>query len=227
MNLRLRLPARARACGAVVLCPLHYQPSSPWLPVAVYGPLAGACVLGNLLAGPPAWAWVVLPASGLLLWTLLEYVLHSRFFHDPPRGFHWMSDSHGSHHDAPDDPERIVGRLSLSLPMAAGLFAILSLVLWDVGRAALVFVGLAVGYLSYEVIHFSIHRVAAVRRLVRPLASHHLHHHYADASRCFGVTTPLWDWVFRTGRREVGSRVALAPIPQPPAGTQAESASAG
>jgi sterol desaturase/sphingolipid hydroxylase (fatty acid hydroxylase superfamily) len=64
-----------------------------------------------------------------------------------------------------------------------------------------VLVGLIVGYLSYEVIHFAIHCFPSVRRFVRPLASHHLHHHYADPSRCYGVTSPLWDWIFRTGRR--------------------------
>jgi sterol desaturase/sphingolipid hydroxylase (fatty acid hydroxylase superfamily) len=218
MNLHQRLSACARAGLALALRPLVYQPSSPWLPVAVYGPVAAACVLGNLLGeAPPAWAWVVLPAVGFLLWTLVEYVLHSRFFHEPPRGFAWLSLSHGSHHDAPDDPGRIVARLSFSLPMAVALFAILCLALWSVGRGALVFAGLAVGYLSYEAIHFAIHRIAWVRRLVRPLASHHLHHHYADASRCFGVTTPLWDWVFRTGRREMTERVPLAPVPQPSA----------
>jgi hypothetical protein len=63
------------------------------------------------------------------------------------------------------------------------------------------------------VIHYSIHQVALVRRLLRPLASHHLHHHFADSSRCFGVSTPLWDWILRTGRRDVSSRVALAPPP--------------
>ena len=104
MSLRQSLSACARACGAAVLSPLVRQPSSPWLPIAVYGPLAVACLLGNLRAEPPAWAWIVLPAGGFLLWTLVEYVLHSRFFHEPPRGFRWVSLSHGNHHDAPDDP---------------------------------------------------------------------------------------------------------------------------
>jgi sterol desaturase/sphingolipid hydroxylase (fatty acid hydroxylase superfamily) len=213
MNLRQRLPACARACGAAALSPLIHQPSSPWLPVAFYGPVAAACLLGNLLGEPPpAWAWVVLPLAGFLLWTLLEYVLHSRFFHDPPRGFRWMSLSHGSHHEAPDDPNRIVAHLSFSFPLAVLLFAVLSLVLWSPQWAALVEVGLIAGYLSYEVIHYSIHRVPAVRRLLRPLASHHLHHHYADPSRCFGVTSPLWDWVFRTGRRH---RVVVTDVVEP------------
>jgi sterol desaturase/sphingolipid hydroxylase (fatty acid hydroxylase superfamily) len=181
-----------------------YQPSSPWLPVGVYGALGVAGVVWNLLGDPlPAWAWAVLPLGGVLLWTLLEYVLHSRFFHPKPgrSGIRWLWASHLSHHDEPDDPDRIVARLSFTIPVAVVLYAGLCLALWSPQRAALVQVGLIVGYLGYEVIHYAIHRVPWARRLLRPLASHHLHHHYADPDRCYGVTTPLWDWVFRTGRR--------------------------
>jgi sterol desaturase/sphingolipid hydroxylase (fatty acid hydroxylase superfamily) len=213
MSLRRRLWAGARAFGAVALRPFIHQPSSPLLPSAVYGPLAAAAIAWNLLDEPsPAWAWVVLPLTGVLLWTLIEYALHSRFFHDPPARLGWMSVSHGSHHDEPDDPDRIVARLSFSFPIAAFLFPLFSLILWDARWGALVMVGLIVGYLAYEVIHFSIHRVPTVRRLLKPLASHHLHHHYADPTRCFGVTTRLWDWVFRTGRRH---RVVVTPVPEP------------
>jgi sterol desaturase/sphingolipid hydroxylase (fatty acid hydroxylase superfamily) len=225
MSLRGRLLAPARACGAAVLRPFIHQPSSPWLPVGFYGAMALAFVLWNLWAEPPpGWAWVALPAAGVLGWSLLEYLLHSRFFHDPPRGLGWMSLSHGSHHDEPDDPNRIVARLSFSLPLAVILFGGLSLILWSPQWAGLVMVGLVIGYLSYEGIHYSIHRVPAVRRLLRPLASHHLHHHYADSSRCFGVTSPLWDWVFRTGRRH---RVLVVPDVEPQASARPGDAIAG
>jgi 4-hydroxysphinganine ceramide fatty acyl 2-hydroxylase len=202
MSLSQRLLAAARVCGTAALRPLVYQPRSPWLPVALYGGVGLASILWNLLGErPPLWAWAVLPASGFLLWTLLEYVLHSRFFHDPPAIFRWLGESHISHHDAPDDPDRIVARLATSLPFAVILYSGLSFALWSPQWGALALVGLIVGYLSYEVIHFAIHCIPVVRRFVRPLASHHLHHHYADPSRCYGVTSPLWDWVFHTGRR--------------------------
>jgi sterol desaturase/sphingolipid hydroxylase (fatty acid hydroxylase superfamily) len=201
-----------------LLHPFHHQPRSPLLPAVIYGTVAVAFILWNLLGEPPpGWAWVVLPAAGLFAWTLVEYGLHSRFFHEPPRGFHWMSVSHISHHDAPDDPNRIVAHMSFTLPFALGLFAILSLVLWSPQRAGLMLVGVIVGYLSYEVIHYSIHQVPRFRRLLKPLASHHLHHHYADPSRCFGVTSPLWDWVFRTGRRH---RVIVTPVAEPGVSTR-------
>ena len=44
-------------------------------------------------------------------------------------------------------------------------------------------------------------RLANPETLAAAVASHHLHHHSADPSRCFGVTSPLWDWVFHTRRR--------------------------
>jgi sterol desaturase/sphingolipid hydroxylase (fatty acid hydroxylase superfamily) len=214
MSLRQRLLAGARACGSVALAPFVHQPSGPLLPIAVYGSMSAGFVLWNLLADPPAppWALVALPAAGLFLWTLVEYALHSRFFHDPPPPFRWVAVSHGNHHDEPNDPNKIVAHLSFSLPAAVLLYGSLSLVLWSPRWAGLVVVGLIAGYLAYEVIHFSIHRVAWARRLLRPLASHHLHHHYADSSRCFGVTSPLWDWVFRTGRRH---RVIVTDIVEP------------
>jgi 4-hydroxysphinganine ceramide fatty acyl 2-hydroxylase len=202
MTISQRLMGFARLFGTALLRPLIYQPPNPWLPVGLYGSLGLASILWNLLGEqPPWWAWIVLPVSGFLLWTLIEYVLHSRFFHDPPAIFRWLGDSHISHHDVPEDPDRIVARLATSLPFAVVLYIGFSLVLWSPQWAALVLVGVIAGYLSYEVIHFAIHCVPQVRRFFRPLSSHHLHHHYADPSRCYGVTSPLWDWIFHTGRR--------------------------
>ncbi len=213
MTLRQRLSAGARTFGSAALRPFVYQPSSPWLPTFVYGTMAAGFVAWNALAErPPAWAWVVLPLAGAFLWTLLEYALHSRLFHDAPAKLRWLSRSHGDHHDAPNDRDQIVARLSFSLPVTVALFALLSLVLWNPPWAGLVMVGLIAGYLSYEWLHFAIHQMPWVRRLVKPLASHHLHHHYADPSRCFGVTSPLWDWVFRTGRRH---RIVVTRVPEP------------
>jgi sterol desaturase/sphingolipid hydroxylase (fatty acid hydroxylase superfamily) len=225
MSLRRRFWAGARACGAIALRPFVHQPASPLFPAIFYGTFAVGFLAWNLLAErPPFWAWFVLPAVGILLWTLIEYALHSQFFHDPPARLRWMAVSHGSHHEEPDDPTRIVARLAFSFPIAAFLFPLLSLILWSAQWAALVMVGLILGYLSYEVIHFSIHRAPRIRRLLKPLASHHLHHHYADPTRCFGVTTRLWDWVFRTGRRH---RVVVTPIVEPGVSSRPGNAAVG
>jgi sterol desaturase/sphingolipid hydroxylase (fatty acid hydroxylase superfamily) len=197
-------PGRAVAAGAALIRVVLRQPSSPWLPVALYLPAAAAGVLWNL-AGPrpPAWAFLALPPVGLLFWTFVEYVMHSEAFHRPTR---WgplraYQESHLGHHEDPKDPARIVARLSVSLPLALLIYALFALALWSVKLAALPFAGVTVGYLAYEVVHYGIHRWRRVRWLLRPLVKHHLYHHYKDPTRCFGVTTTLWDWVFRTHRR--------------------------
>jgi sterol desaturase/sphingolipid hydroxylase (fatty acid hydroxylase superfamily) len=193
-----------RASEAIVYRIVFSQPESPWPPVCVFVPLVVASVLWNLLDGTtPAWMFFALPAVGYLFWTLLEYLLHSEIFHRAglPGILRGLAEGHLSHHDDPPNPSLIVARLSFSLPIAAVLFGVFSLALWSARLAALLASGVIVGYLSYEIVHFAIHRSPRMRRLVKPLASHHLHHHYADPSRCFGVSVPLWDWVFRTGRR--------------------------
>jgi sterol desaturase/sphingolipid hydroxylase (fatty acid hydroxylase superfamily) len=170
----------------------------------VYVPVAVAGVLWNLLVTPPpAWAFVVLPLAGVLFWTFVEYVMHSEAFHHPTQ---WgplqaYQDSHLGHHANPKDPTKIVARLSVSLPLAVLIYALFALVLWSWKLAALPLAGVTFGYLSYEVVHYGIHRWRRVRWLLRPLVKHHLYHHYKDPTRCFGVTTTLWDWVFRTHRR--------------------------
>jgi sterol desaturase/sphingolipid hydroxylase (fatty acid hydroxylase superfamily) len=220
MGVRQQFLGGARAVGARLRALLG-PPSSPWVPVGFYVPVALAFVLWNLLGEPsPLWAWLALPAAGLFLWTLLEYVLHAGLFHHPslpPWLRPLLSDPHGSHHDAPDDPGQLVARLTFSFPVAVLLYGALALVFWSPRLAGLVMVGVVVGYLGYEVIHYAIHFSPRARRLIRPLASHHLHHHYADPSRCFGVSTRLWDWVFRTGRRRRGHAAEPEPsAPTPP-----------
>jgi sterol desaturase/sphingolipid hydroxylase (fatty acid hydroxylase superfamily) len=195
------------------------QPSGPWLPVLFYGPIGVAGVLWNLVGvRPPLWAWAVLPVVGLLTWTLLEYVLHSHAFHASP----WLprlrsvQASHLGHHEFPKDPRRIVARLSISVPLALVLFALFWAVLMNLKLAMLALSGLVAGYLAYEGIHYWIHIGRRTRWLLRPLVKHHLYHHYKDDSRCYGVTSPLWDWVFRTNR-PARSQAPGAAAPEVPA----------
>lgn len=143
----------------------------------------------------PALAWA---ATGLLAWTLFEYLLH-RFL------FHWRASSdwgarlvflmHGCHHAQPDDPLRAVMPLIASAPLAAALFGLTLLVLprpWG----ATFFVGFLIGYLHYDLTHWACHQAQPRNRWGRLLKRHHLRHHYAIADGNWGVGTPLWDRVF-------------------------------
>jgi sterol desaturase/sphingolipid hydroxylase (fatty acid hydroxylase superfamily) len=194
---------RLRAARRALVDSFIRQPSSPWLPVALYGPAALAGVFWGFLGQrSPVWALVLLPPAGFLLWTLLEYVLHSGAFHNPAGSpfLRAVQASHLGHHDDPENPRMIVARLATSLPAAVGFFGLFWAGFRSAKLAGLLMSGLLVGYLAYEVLHFAIHRWRRWRWLLRPLVRHHLYHHHKDSTRCYGVSTPLWDWVFRTGR---------------------------
>jgi hypothetical protein len=197
---------KLNALPAALACPVRwfcYPPATPWIHVGFYGPLVAAAFLWNLLDERSSpWALLGLPLCGIFLWTLLEYVLHAGAFHQPLRGplFQAVRQLHGGHHDAPDDPVQILTRLAFSAPAALLLWAAFRALLGSWQLAALPTAGLALGYLGYELIHFAIHRWPWGARLLWPLTRHHMYHHHRDATRCFGVTTPLWDVVFRTGR---------------------------
>jgi sterol desaturase/sphingolipid hydroxylase (fatty acid hydroxylase superfamily) len=182
---------------------MQARPGNLWHAMLVYVPLIVALVVGNAMWGRLSlWEWITLPVAGLLLWTLLEYVIHAFAFH--PRWLSgWLKNvqhSHAMHHAYPKRPEYIVARLSFTVPIAAALFALLWLVTGDLRWASLILVGAVAGYLTYEVVHWSIHRRWGPRILPRSLVLHHLYHHYKDDQSCYGVTSPLWDVVFGTSR---------------------------
>ena len=192
---------------------LTAQPASPWYPILFYAPLAAAAILWNVFAGAALWTFLVLPVTGIFLWTIMEYVIHSIGFHWPTRSPRWLAvqASHESHHEEPTDPMRIVAQLTTSLPVALITFAALSLALWHPKAAALVMVGVMAGYLGYEIVHYRIHLGRKSRWLPRAMVRHHLYHHHKDQTRCYGVTSPLWDWIFRTNRLPRRRRIASTP----------------
>ena len=60
------------------------------------------------------------------------------------------------------------------------------------------FTGFASGYLAYDTIHFAVHHTSTRAAWVRTWKRLHFRHHYADSTRDFGVSSPLWDVVLGT-----------------------------
>lgn len=137
---------------------------------------------------------------GLLVWTLSEYVLHRWVFHwfeDTPRGrrIHFLL--HGVHHDYPNDKDRLVMPLLTSIPLGV-LFAaaFIGSAGWRLGEP--LFAGFTLGYLLYDGTHYAVHHFKQTTRLGRFIKRHHMLHHHMDHDGGFGVSSPLWDYVFRT-----------------------------
>ena len=78
------------------------------------------------------------------------------------------------------------------------LFGLFNLVL-PLGPSLAAMSGLLVGYLGYDLGHMAWHHAACRRGVLRYLKRYHLAHHFRDQDSRFGVSQPLWDWVFRSG----------------------------
>jgi len=151
-------------------------------------------------AALPVLSIVGLVGAGLLTWTLCEYVLHRWVFHwmeDTPRGrrIHFLL--HGVHHDFPNDKDRLVMPLGASLPLGAVFFAAFY-GLFGLTATEPLFAGMVVGYLVYDGTHYAVHHFKQTTRVGRFIKRHHMRHHHMDHDGGFGVSSPLWDVVFRT-----------------------------
>ena len=141
---------------------------------------------------------IELYVSGLFTWTLMEYLLHRFVFHIDEyfpvlKRFHYIV--HGVHHEHPGDHERLFMPPVPGLIIAVVMFFFLYLF---VGLYAFAFMaGISNGYLIYSYIHYNIHSMPANPFFHRPW-SHHAKHHFKYPDKAFGVSSPIWDLVFRT-----------------------------
>ncbi len=133
--------------------------------------------------------------SGIVFWTFSEYMLHRFVFHFTPKGkimerIHFIF--HGVHHDFPNDKLRLVMPPSVSIPLAA-LFFFGFKALFGSQDLYAFFAGFILGYIVYDIGHYALHHFNFKSGWVKKVKQHHMLHHYADAKKGFGVTSPLWD----------------------------------
>jgi sterol desaturase/sphingolipid hydroxylase (fatty acid hydroxylase superfamily) len=145
----------------------------------------------------PNWGFGLFLA-GMFSWTLAEYVLHRWLFHwehkNPLiKAFHFAM--HGYHHLQPKDTNRLY-----MPPVPTLLFLSVFWVLFSMffGMGVWFFLaGFELGYLIYSSIHFLVHTRKAPKYFTW-LWHHHLIHHYRQPERAYGVSSRLWDRIFRT-----------------------------
>ncbi|SHM52916.1 Fatty acid hydroxylase superfamily protein [Cyclobacterium lianum] len=141
--------------------------------------------------------------AGFLVFTFVEYLLHRYVYHMVPDTR--FKDKlqyamHGVHHDYPRDKDR----LALP-PFITGMYAVILYFLFDfmMGETALYFLpGFLMGYALYLGIHYLVHAYQPPKNFLKTLWVNHAIHHYKDPDVAFGVSTPLWDYVFGTAPKK-------------------------
>jgi 4-hydroxysphinganine ceramide fatty acyl 2-hydroxylase len=138
-------------------------------------------------------------ALGFLFFTLLEYLAHRYFFHMAPSTkikAKLQYAVHGIHHEFPKDKERLAMPPFVALFYASLLFLLFR---WLLGTYVFAFLpGMLIGYATYLSVHYVVHAYQPPKNFFKTLWVHHAIHHYKDHSVAFGVSSPLWDYVFRT-----------------------------
>ncbi len=136
--------------------------------------------------------------AGIFFWSFFEYIMHRYLFHimvEGPRAKRFVYTMHGVHHEYPRDKERLFMPPVPSIIAASLIFYLMHLIMgWN---ALAFFPGFLLGYMAYGSMHYAIHAFAPPKFLKALWRNHHLHH-YKAPEKGFGVSSVLWDIVFRT-----------------------------
>jgi len=138
--------------------------------------------------------------AGLLGWTLFEYCMHRFVFHLESQtmlGQRLAFLMHGNHHAAPSDPYRNLMPPIVSLAILGTVWCVFLLLLGPSGST--LFLGFAIGYVLYDVVHYACHQFPMRSPVLRQLRRHHIRHHYAKVDGNYAITAIFWDRLFRTG----------------------------
>ncbi|EFJ51078.1 hypothetical protein VOLCADRAFT_79982 [Volvox carteri f. nagariensis] len=169
-----------------------------WLPLFTY------CLIASVMAyHTPLPMAISLALLGVLGWQLLEYIIHRFIFHAEFNSrlgitFHFLF--HGCHHKYPMDKLRLVFPPVPAAVVVSAVYCSLALTL-PYGTALATFAGMGYGYVAYDCLHYMVHHVPGSSLpgpLLRDLKRRHMHHHYKDHSKGYGISSVLFDILFFT-----------------------------
>ena len=155
------------------------------------------------------WSFAVMEISGLLIGFLfllglivfswVEYQVHRHIFHIYPlnkKRKKLQYTIHGVHHEYPKDKKRLAMPPVMSVAIATLLLLLLKLILGAFSFSFLA--GFLCGYAAYLLVHYVVHVFPPPKNTFRKLWIHHGIHHYKHSDKAFGVSSPLWDHIYKT-----------------------------
>eukprot|EP00193_Tetraselmis_chui_P004513 CAMPEP_0177763062 /NCGR_PEP_ID=MMETSP0491_2-20121128/6671_1 /TAXON_ID=63592 /ORGANISM="Tetraselmis chuii, Strain PLY429" /LENGTH=250 /DNA_ID=CAMNT_0019279145 /DNA_START=165 /DNA_END=917 /DNA_ORIENTATION=+ len=167
-----------------------------WVPLCV---AMGGCSLwlmgGNLIT------WAGYFATGVFGWQLIEYSLHRFVFHMAAKSyafivFHFAM--HGAHHKYPLDKMRLVFPPAPAAIIARIIYFGISSTLNELSTSFAVMSGVVAGYVLYDCAHYWCHHSKNLPAFLEAQKRIHMDHHYRNHLVSFGISSPLYDYLFFT-----------------------------
>jgi 4-hydroxysphinganine ceramide fatty acyl 2-hydroxylase len=174
-----------------------------WVVPLIFLPISFSLFFfGMIRSSVNALILVILFVCGLFSWTFFEYCMHRFLFHTIGHScflnhLHYVI--HGMHHAYPTDPLRVIFPPFGSF-IIGGIIGFMLFFLLSPQFFAVVYAGFIIGYIWYEFMHYAAHHIKWKILLFKRLKRHHLLHHYNHLykEQNFGVSTTLWDRIFKT-----------------------------
>lgn len=172
----------------------------PSVPLIIFLPVIGFFLYRSVTMDLSFGTIVSFIIVGIIIWSFTEYMLHRFVFHFHPKSefghrLHFIF--HGVHHDYPSDSRRLVMPPSVSIPLAALFYFLFAMLFGDLYVSPF-FIGFLTGYLIYDMTHYAIHHFNMHSKFWLAIKNHHMKHHYQDALKGFGVSSPVWDEIMGT-----------------------------
>jgi len=133
---------------------------------------------------------------GALTWSLAEFALHDWVLHGL-RGRGVASREHLKHHARPDYFAPTLHKLA-SAAVVTLVMLPLAVLLAGPAPGAAYTASFVATYFAYEIAHRRAHTHPPRTAYGLWMRKHHFHHHFRAPLRNHGVTSPVWDFVFRT-----------------------------
>ena len=136
---------------------------------------------------------------GVFVFTWVEYNMHRYVFHMAT--YTKMREKlqytlHGVHHEFPRDKTRLAMPPLLSITIATILLLVFRVIMGDYVFAFLP--GFLVGYAIYLGMHYMVHAYQPPKGFFKYIWINHSVHHYKNGESVFGVSSPLWDYIYGT-----------------------------
>ena len=132
---------------------------------------------------------------GILTWSLFEYLLH-RYIGHSKKVINGFSQEHRSHHVDGNYFMRLPKKVRVSLQVIVPL-TLISIYCFQILGLCFA-LGFTTFFIAYEILHKRCHTHPPKTAYGHWMRKHHFFHHFGAPKKNFGVTSPLWDLIFRS-----------------------------